>query len=316
MIAIPSNTEAQSDLKLWFKPSMGDLKPIPFYEAGYFAEESIRHQAADMEFTRHNAGLIYPAWQNAENEWTLNTSIDYIDFDTRAIFPDSGRRFPDDLTSLQFGTTYRRLFDNDWIGGGNLQFGSASDELFDSGDEMETRATGFLRIPSADDNAWLLFLHYSNNREYLNNIPLPGAGYYFQPTEYCRAAVGIPFLFLDASPFEELRIEMNYFALRKVHAQVTYEMMKPVSLYTRFDWDNDRFFLADRLDDDDRLFFYEKRIGGGVKIELARNVYLDLSGGFAFDRFFFEGEDYDDRNDNRIELDDGPFAAIRIGVDF
>ena len=109
---------------------------------------------------------------------------------------------------------------------------------------------------------------------------------------------------------------MNYFALRKVHAQVTYEMMKPVSLYTRFDWDNDRFFLADRFDDDDRLFFYEKRIGGGVKIELARNVYLDLSGGFAFDRFFFEGEDYDDRNDNRIELDDGPFAAIRIGVDF
>ena len=100
MIAIPSITEAQSDLKLWFKPSMGDLKPIPFYKAGYFAEESIRHQAADMEFTRHNAGLIYPAWQNAENEWTLNTSIDYIDFDTRAIFPDSGRRFPDDLTHL------------------------------------------------------------------------------------------------------------------------------------------------------------------------------------------------------------------------
>ena len=102
------NAGAQNVMKLWFKPSMGDLKPIPFYEAGYSVEENLRRQAADMEFSEHRAGLIYPVWQNSGNEWTLNTSLHYMDFDTNAVFPDTGQRFPGDLASLQFGSTYRR----------------------------------------------------------------------------------------------------------------------------------------------------------------------------------------------------------------
>jgi hypothetical protein len=45
-------------------------------------------------------------------------------------------------------------------------------------------------------------------------------------------------------------------------------------------------------------------------------VDLDVSGGFAFDRFWFEGEDFDDRGFNRINLTDGPFASANIRVRF
>jgi hypothetical protein len=44
---------------------------------------------------------------------------------------------------------------------------------------------------------------------------------------------------------------------------------------------------------------------------------LPLRGrGYSFDRFYFEGEDYGDRRDNRLDVGSGPFAAVRVGVRF
>jgi len=42
---------------------------------------------------------------------------------------------------------------------------------------------------------------------------------------------------------------------------------------------------------------------------------VTISGGYSFDRFFFEGESYAaDRTDNRIDVGDGPFLAVRVGM--
>jgi hypothetical protein len=83
-----------------------------------------------------------------------------------------------------------------------------------------------------------------------------------------------------------------------------------------FDWTNDRYFRADRPDPDERLFYYEKRIRAGVIIGLARQLYVEVAGGYSFDRFYFEGEGYSDRGQNRVDVEDGPFAAIRLGTRF
>jgi hypothetical protein len=42
----------------------------------------------------------------------------------------------------------------------------------------------------------------------------------------------------------------------------------------------------------------------------------EVSGGYAFDRFYFEGDSYSDRNENRIDVDGGPFVVGRIMVRF
>jgi hypothetical protein len=83
-----------------------------------------------------------------------------------------------------------------------------------------------------------------------------------------------------------------------------------------FDWTNDRFLLADRPDPDERLFYYEKRFRAGAIIGLARQAYTEITVGYSFDRFYFEGEDYGDRDHNHIDVGSGPFATIRLGLRF
>ena len=46
------------------------------------------------------------------------------------------------------------------------------------------------------------------------------------------------------------------------------------------------------------------------------HAFLDAGCGYAFDRFWFEGETYEDRGDSRIDVGDGPFVSFQFGVRF
>jgi len=55
-----------------------------------------------------------------------------------------------------------------------------------------------------------------------------------------------------------------------------------------------------------------KRITGGMRFDL-RHVGLEVTGGYVFDRFYFEGERYSERNENRFNVHSGTFVAARLG---
>jgi hypothetical protein len=181
---------------------------------------------------------------------------------------------------------------------------------------MELQATAFLRIPHRDNNAWVFLLNYSNNREFLNHVPLPGVGYWYKPSERYTILIGIPFAAINAEPIEDVTLKLFYLPIRTIRAEAAYQVSEPVELFAGFRWDNERFYLAGRADDDDRLFYYEKKLSAGTRVQFSENVGFVLEGGYKFDRFFFEGEDYDDRHFNRIDIEDGPFVAANINVRF
>jgi hypothetical protein len=108
----------------------------------------------------------------------------------------------------------------------------------------------------------------------------------------------------------------SWVAIRTVDVRVSYQLFRPVRLWAGFDWTRERYIRADRAEEDDRLFYYEKRVRAGVTVGLARFLYVDVAGGYSFDRFYFEGEDYGDRRDNRLDVGSGPFAAVRVGLRF
>jgi hypothetical protein len=121
---------------------------------------------------------------------------------------------------------------------------------------------------------------------------------------------------LTYKPVDTLTLTASYIAVRTVDVRVTYQLFRPVRIWVGFDWTNERYLRADRADPDDRLFYYEKRVRAGAIIGLARWLYVDLTVGYSFDRLYFEGEGYSDRNRNRIDVEDGPFAAVRLGTRF
>jgi hypothetical protein len=307
---------AQQEFMTLFSPELGELHVRSEYRITAFPDQQVVGQPAELGLLQHDFTLSTPLFQTPTDEWSASVRIRKQEFATGAVLPDTGEPFPDNLWNVRFGTTYRHRFESGWIGALNVNLGSPSDKPFASWDEMEVSATAVLRVPARGRDAWIFFLNYGSNREFLPHIPIPGLGYAYQPSEQFEAVVTTGVLSLRYQPIETLTLTASYIAVRTVDVRLTYQLFRPVRLWVGFDWTNDRFLRADRADPDDRLFYYEKRVRAGAIIGLARWLYVELTAGYSFDRFYFEGEGYSDNDRNRIDVEDGLFGAVRVGTRF
>jgi hypothetical protein len=308
----PARVHAQAEMAQWLSPEFGKAMGRADYRFTLVPDAEVENQPTDLGFEQHNVTLVVPLFQDARNEWSLTARGRYQDYSTRAVFPGSGQPFPEELWDLRAGTAFRHKFDNDWIGGGSLTIGSASDKPFDSADELLVQAIAFLRVPHRERNAWFFTLIYTNDQEFLSGIPIPGIAYHWVPSDTFNAVIGVPFSAVEWKPIEPLTFEASYFPVRRVRTRATWRIARPLRAYLGFEWDSDRYMLADRADEDDRLFYYDKRIVAGARFDL-KHVGVEVYGGYLFDRFYFQGEGYSDRHKDRIDVEAGPFVGIRIG---
>ncbi|MBI1387918.1 MAG: hypothetical protein GC154_05675 [bacterium] len=311
-----ARVSAQQELFFWMNPNLDEFRLHTEYDGQWYGGNEVDNAGDNLDMMKHRLQLAAPLFKNDDHFFALSSSLEYWDVDTRVKFPDSGGDFPSDLYDLKFAANYFHYFDNGWTAGGVLSVGSASDKPFNSGDEVEVQFNGFLRIPHVDDNYWVFVLNYSNNREFLNNVPIPGFGYWYQPSDRLFILAGIPFLALKAEPIDNVIVRASYIPLRNIDAEIAYQFNERIEVFSGFSWDNQRFMPAGRSNNDDRLFYYEKDVEGGVRYALCEAAKLEVAGGYAFDRFFFTGEDYDDRNHDRIDIEDGPYVRGKITVRF
>ncbi len=216
--------------------------------------------------------------------------------------------FPSDLWDVRVGANYSHRFDNGWVAGGGFNVGSASDRPFSSIDEITAGVNAFLRIPQGEHNAWLFTLAYSPTGEL--NFPVPGVAFQWVPSDNLRINIGLPFQ-MTYRPIENVTLDASYVPIQTVHARAAWRVLKPLRLYGAFDWNSESYFLYDRPVYQDRFFSYEKRLSAGARYEFAPGVSLDLSSGYIFDRFYFQGQHYSDNNFDRVDVKDGEFLALR-----
>lgn len=305
---------AQGELLQWVDPTLGKVMGRGDYRVTFYSDERVEGQNTRLDLTQHNFTLVTPLFQDSSDELSVSARLRYQNYDTQARLPDSGQRLPQELWDARAGLSYRHKFANQWTLGGSLTVGSASDKPFQSEDELIVHATGLLRVPSGERDAWLFSLTYASDVEILNmrHIPIPGVAYLYWPSDTFKAVIGFPFTSVEYKPFKPLTLEASYFPVRTVRARATYVIFAPLRVFLGFDSDHDHYYLADRGDKDDQLFYYEKRITGGMRFDL-RHVGIELTGGYVFDRYYFEGERYSERNENRFNVHDGTFVAVRLG---
>ena len=53
-----------------------------------------------------------------------------------------------------------------------------------------------------------------------------------------------------------------------------------------------------------------------MRLDFGRRCAIDLSGGYAFDRYYFEGHSFSDTHRNRVDVEDGPFASLMVELRF
>jgi len=306
-----NGTSAPTAGSLWDSPVLGHATPRADYRIYWFPGEPVGGQPTNLAMVRQDFSVFHPLWQDCANEWAATVHVRGEIFSTDAIIPNTGKSFPDELWNIRLGASYRHLFDNGWIAGGGVSFGSASDKPFHSIDEMTVGINGFLRIPQGERNAWLFSLAYSPTSELA--FPVPGVAFLWWPTDNFRMNIGLPFQIMYR-PIDEVTFELSYMLIHTVHARLTYRPIKPLRLYIGYDWDNESYFLADRADVNDRLFYYDQRVTGGVAYDVCRGVTLDFSSGFTFNRYYFEGQHFSDQTNNRLNVGDGPFVALQCRI--
>jgi hypothetical protein len=306
----------QEDFLNLFASEFGQLRLRSDYRVTMFPDQPVAGQPAELGLLQQDFTLSVPLFQSPADEWSGAVRVRNQNFATGALLPDTGEAFPDELWNVRIGAGYRHRFGSGWIAALQVTVGSPSDQPFASVDEMDINATAALRVPARERDAWVFFLNYGSNREFWPHIPIPGVGYSYHPSDQFKAVVTTGVVSVEYRPVEALTLSALYVAVRTVDVRLTYQLFRPVRLWVGFDWTNERYLLADRADPDDRLFYYEKRVRAGVIVGLARQLFVDMDVGYSFDRFYFEGEDYGDRGQNRIDVDDGPFVQVRLGTRF
>jgi hypothetical protein len=304
------------DVARWFGPDVGNRPYLARYALHIYPDADVQGQDTDLGLLEHNFFFLAPVWQNENHELGISAKVELQDADTAALLPKENIQLPGELWEVRVGANYRGVVRGDWIWGLNASLGSASNLPFQAGDAFDGTLGGILRIPHKERNAWLFFLYFATNREFLNYIPLPGAGYWWEPSDKFRAVVGVPFVSWAYHPTDRLSMDFSYFPARNIQTRASYKVYDPMTLFVRFDWRNQRYFRADRDDNDERIFYYEKRVGGGFLVPIPGQISLTFEGGWAFDRFYFEGEDYGDRDRNLIDVDSSPYAAVKIAGRF
>jgi hypothetical protein len=295
-----------------FGKELGHMPVIATYKAAWFPDEEVRGQNTNLGYQQHDLSLAFPLYQDTCNEWSANAKVRSEFFHTGAVLPDSGQPFPNELWNIHFGTTYRHRFENDWIAGIGAFIGSASDKPFHSIDEMTLGFNGFVRIPSGERNAWLLSLNYSPTNEL--SFPIPGVAYVWNPSDQFMAHIGLPFMVVWR-PTDDWTLNFSYMLIRTVHARATYRLASELRAHVSFDWANETYFLADRVNVNDRFFYYDKRLTTGLQYIVSKHALVDLSGGYVFDRFYFEGAQFSgDSHRDRVDIGNGAFASLQFQV--
>jgi hypothetical protein len=288
-------------------PILGHMPVLADYRAFWIPQEGVHGQATDLWLLRQDISLIAPVWQDSENELSFSARLRSELQPSEAVFPQSGLHLPEELWNIGIGGTYRHQFANDWITGGSVLVGSASDKPFHGWNEMNIGLNTFLRVPQGERNAWLFTLSYSPTAQI--SFPLPGVAFSWVPSDQFRANIGLPFQMVWR-PADDWTLDFSYMLLTSVHSHVTYHCWGPIHLYAGYDWENDAYLPVDRPDIKDRLYIYDMRLSAGVQARVGSHWSFDFSSGYVFDRFYALGKSSALNTSDRITIDPGPFLAL------
>jgi hypothetical protein len=259
----------------------------PGYSATWYPSAKVAGRPQELSLFRQNLSLGVPVWRNGFDTLLMTASMRHSLVSTDAILPDTGRAFPSELWRINFGLNYMHRFDNGWSGGLMTSFGSASDKPFNSIHEMNVAMAVFLRVPANyERDAWLFSLMYSPVANL--NFPIPGIAYVWNPSSDLQINIGLPSSVMWR-PIEDFTLNFSYIPLTNINARATYRITDKISLYGGYEFLNDSYFLADRVDRRNRFMGFEQRLIGGLRYDFWKHAALDLNAGYSFERFYAEG---------------------------
>ncbi len=261
----------------------------------------------------HAAGGVWVFKKSEQDTWTLNGHTARTELERPLLLPPAGPLFPDRLSELTGGFGYLNKLGDRHSRGVNVSLGSASDDLFHSIHETELSITGTAMLPSGPTNAWIFLLNYSNNRSFLNNIPLPGFAYmWVKPEKGLQIIAGFPFMMIGyrKGPWSASASAVGD---TNQSLEVARRLVGRLEAYLGFEHSPEQWLRAGRDDNDKRLIYDEKKWLAGFRSPLTRVLSFDASAGRTFGRRVFEAKDAS-REASKLRLEQAWIFALQLSA--
>lgn len=216
------------------------------------------------------------------------------------------------LYEIKFGANFTQVLEEKRLWSAMVNYGSASDKPFQDRSVNTLGLTALYSMPSDATSSWIFLINYSNNRPILNNIPLPGFAWFFNPSKEFRLVLGAPFAMTHWQFADQWGL--NFFALVPwtIKGSIYYKIAPFAQAYTGLDFSQETYYLHGREKKEERLFYDEKKLFVGIKSPLSKTIFADFETGHAFDRSFFEAKNYQIHPDLRTELGNAYYAKLTL----
>lgn len=295
---------------------VGSRKTRVLYRGSFQGTENYAGRSEETSLHQQGLGVVIPVAKTAKDTWTVSLRGQRFALSGVAPLPN-GVRIPDRLYNLGVGAGYTHQIKPGRFWGMNADYGSASDHPFASGQVNTMGGTAMYGWSESAQKHWTLILNYSNNRPFLNNIPLPGFAYTYIASPDFRITAGAPFALLHWKFAPLWSVDFFTIVPWTVRTAIGYQVAKFYQVYGAGEFDQQMFLRRDRAVRKERLFYDEKKLSLGFKGPLTRDLGFDFNAGYAFARSFFEAEQYRDRRQSpRTRLNASWFAGLSVSMSF
>lgn len=215
------------------------------------------------------------------------------------------------FSNTSLGLTYQHQLKDDRSLSYQFSYGSAGDEPFRDGRDSTIQ----LNVLYRTSQKWFLVANYSNNRTFLNNVPLPGFIYVHSSSREEQLILGFPFIQIQKPAGD---FSFRYQAILPfIHRlRMTYGGWKVLRFIVGAEQDSHSYFYSERQSDDKRTFWFERRIYSGIEKSLGPVLKMDLQLGKAFDRKFFVSRSFSRGRSDVVNLSDATYLGINLKSSF
>lgn len=217
-----------------------------------------------------------------------------------------------DYQNIQGNFNFRRELEEKKFWSISTSYGSASDRPFQNGRDGAVGAT-YIKKQS---QRWMWLVNYSNNRAFLNNIPLPGFVYFHSMSKERAFVAGFPFIYW-VTPLSE-RLSLRYFGLLpwSHRLRIAWVGLESVEPYVSLEQGPSTYFDSRREDRYDRTFWFERKAAVGAEGKFLGPFKYDIQVGHAFDRVLYEARNFSDKRNSELTFASTAFVSLSFKVSF
>ncbi len=276
------------------------------FKESFYGRSKVHGQAGKLEQRDWDVRGSGSIWQ--KDGWEMTLGLEARDL---VLHHPSPLLHPYRMVQGTLGA--RRYGKANQVRGFNISYGSASDRPF----RRVSNDTASANYVHQFNEKWWMLVNWSNNRTFLNNVPLPGVFYVAKMSRQETLLYGLP-VFMWRKRWAS-GIEGQYFGFipfnHRAHVGWFWNDFHGVVL--SYEYRPQVYFRDARQERDERFFFIENRllleIQGSI---IPRLLQWQIGAGHAFNRSAFEARNFSSKKRFDLPLGDTWLAQGQVSSQF